>query len=72
MHNTLPAGVIGPGLNDDFGAVLGSIFALSADGLSPEELRQYADRVRDRLLRVEHVAKVQPYGIQAERVFVEI
>ncbi len=46
MRNTLPAGVIGPVFNDDFGDVYGSIFALSADGFSREELRVYADRVR--------------------------
>ena len=72
MRNTLPAGVIGPGFNDDFGDVFGSIFSLSADGFSPEELRQYAERVRAALLRVEDVAKVQLYGVQAERVYVEI
>jgi multidrug efflux pump len=72
MRGTLPAGVIGPAFNDDFGDVFGSIFALSADGFSPEDLRQHAERVRERLLRVEDVAKVQLYGVQAERVFVEI
>ena len=72
MRGTLPAGVIGPGFNDDFGDVYGSIFALTADGFSHEEMRQAAERVRDRLLRVDDVAKVQLYGVQAERVFVEI
>jgi multidrug efflux pump len=36
------------GFNDDFGDVFGSIYALSADGFSPEELRQHAERVRER------------------------
>jgi multidrug efflux pump subunit AcrB len=72
MRASLPAGVIGPSFNDDFGDVYGSIFALSADGFSNEEMRQAAERVRDRLLRVDDVAKVQLYGVQAERVFVEI
>ncbi len=72
MRSSLPAGVIGPGFNDDFGDVFGSIFALSADGFSPEELRQQAERVREKLLRVPDVAKVQLYGVQAERVFIEI
>ena len=72
MRGTLPPGVIGPAFNDDFGDVFGSIFALSADGFSPEELRQHAERVRGRLLRVEDVAKVQLYGVQPERVFVEV
>jgi len=72
MRHTLPAGVIGPVFNDDFGDVYGSIFALSADGFSDEELRQYAERVRSRLLRVGDVAKVEIFGAQAEKLYVEI
>jgi len=72
MRNTLPAGVIGPVFNDDFGDVYGSIFALTSDGFSREETRVYADRVRQRLLQVPDVAKVEVFGAQAEKVFVEI
>ena len=72
MRSTLPAGVVGPVFNDDFGDVYGSIFALSADGFSPEELREFAERVRQRLLRVPDVAKVETFGAQAEKIFVEI
>ena len=72
MRATLPAGVIGPLFNDDFGDVYGSIFALSADGFSREELRVQAERVRQRLLRVPDVAKVEVFGAQAERIFIEI
>jgi multidrug efflux pump subunit AcrB len=72
MRSTLPQGVIGPVFNDDFGDVYGSIFALRADGFSREELRVYADRVRQRLLKVPDVAKVEIFGAQAEKVFVEI
>jgi len=72
MRNTLPAGVIGPVFNDDFGDVYGSIFALTSDGFSREETRVYADRVRQRLLQVPDVAKVEVFGAQAEKVFIEI
>ena len=72
MRGTLPAGVLGPGFNDDFGDVYGSIFAITADGFTPEEVRQRAERLRDRLLRVDDVAKVQLYGVQAEKLYVEI
>ena len=72
MRSTLPQGVIGPVFNDDFGDVYGSIFALSADGFSREELRVFADRVRQRLLQVPDVAKVETFGAQAEKIFVEI
>jgi len=72
MRNTLPTGVIGPVFNDDFGDVYGSIFALSADGFSDEELREFADRVRQKLLRVQDVGKAEIFGAQPEKVFVEI
>ena len=71
-RNTLPQGVIGPFFNDDFGDVYGSIVALSADGFSEEELRVFAEGVRSRLLRVPDVAKVELFGVQAEKIFVEI
>ncbi len=72
MRSTLPAGVIGPVFNDDFGDVYGSIIALSADGFTDEELRQHAEAVRQRLLRVRDVAKVELFGAQPEKLFVEI
>lgn len=72
MRSTLPQGVIGPFFNDEFGDVYGSIYALSADGFTEEELRQFAERTRSDLLRVPGVAKVELFGVQAEKVFVEI
>lgn len=72
MRGTLPSGVIGPFFNDEFGDVYGSIYALSADGFTPEELRRYAEEVRSQMLRVPDVAKVELFGVQAEKLFVEI
>ncbi len=72
MRATLPAGVIGPYFNDEFGDVYGSIYALSADGFSYQQLKDQADFVRQRLLKVKHVSKVQIFGAQDEKVFVEI
>jgi len=72
MRSTLPAGVVGPVFNDDFGDVYGSIFALSADGFSDEELRVFAENLRTQLLRVTDVAKVELFGAQPEKIFVEI
>ncbi len=72
MRGTLPSGVVGPFFNDEFGDVYGSIYALSADGFSTEELRRYAEDVRSQLLRVPNVAKVELFGVQAEKLFVEI
>jgi multidrug efflux pump subunit AcrB len=72
MRNTLPQGVIGPVFNDDFGDVYGSIFALTSDGFSREEMRETAERVRQRLLRVPDVAKVELFGAVPEKLFIEI
>ena len=72
MRGTLPGGVVGPFFNDEFGDVYGSIFALSADGFSYEELKEQADRVRQRLLKVPNVNKVAIFGAQDEKVFIEI
>ena len=72
MRSTLPQGVLGPVFNDDFGDVYGSIYALSADGFSDEELRVFAEQLRTQLLRVNDVAKVELFGVQAEKIFVEI
>ena len=69
---TLPSGVQGPFFNDDFGDVYGSIFAVSADGFSREELREHSERVRSELLKVADVSKVQLFGAQAEKLFIEI
>ena len=72
MRGTLPPGVAGPFFNDDFGDVYGTILALSADGFSSEELRRFADDTRQSLLRVPDVAKVELFGVQDEKLFVEI
>jgi len=72
IRPTLPQGVFGPFFNDEYGDVFGSIFALTADGFSNEELRQQAERVRSELLKLPDVAKVELYGIQAEKVYIEV
>jgi multidrug efflux pump len=65
---TLPAGVLGPFFNDEFGDTYGSIFALSGDGFSYAEVKDYADFVRQQLLRVPLVAKVEQFGVQDEKI----
>ncbi len=72
IRATLPAGVVGPYFNDEFGDVYGSIYALSADGFTNRELKDQADRVRQRLLKIRDVNKVAIFGAQDEKLFVEI
>ena len=71
MRGTLPAGVIGPGFNDDFGSTFGIIYAFTADGFSFPELRDYAEAARSRLLHVPDVSKIEVLGAQEERIFIE-
>ncbi|MCB8745343.1 efflux RND transporter permease subunit [Rhodoferax sp. U2-2l] len=72
MRGSLPQGVQGPFFNDDFGDVFGVIYALQAPGFSYAEQKTFADEVRQQLLRVPDVAKVELFGAQDEKVFVEI
>ncbi len=72
MRATLPQGVQGPFFNDDFGDVYGVIYALSGEGFTSAEVKFQAERVRQTLLRVRDVAKVELFGVQDEKVFVDI
>ncbi len=68
----LPANIIGPTFNDEFGDTFGNIYALTGRDFSYEELKNYSDRIRERLLRVRQVAKVDFIGLQDERLFVDV
>jgi multidrug efflux pump len=72
MRHTLPAGIQGPFFNDEFGETFGNIYALSGDGFAYADLKKYADRIRRELLRVPGVAKVEFFGAQDEKVFIEL
>ncbi len=72
MRHTLPHGIVGPSFNDEFADTFGNIYALQGKDFSYAELKDYAERVRDRLLRIQDVAKVQFLGLQEERIYVDI
>jgi multidrug efflux pump subunit AcrB len=67
----LPDGVVGPIVNDEFGDVFGVVFTITGEGYTYAELKEVADTVRDELLTIPDVAKVDIYGAQEERVFIE-
>jgi multidrug efflux pump subunit AcrB len=71
IRGTLPAGVIGPGFNDDFGDTYGIIYAFTADGFSQRELRDQVESIRSRLLLVPDVTKIEILGAQDEQIFLE-
>ena len=72
MRYTLPGNIQGPFFNDDFGDVFGVIYALHGDGYSYAELKDFADEARQQLLRVKDVAKVEQFGVQDEKIWVEV
>jgi len=72
MRQTLPPGVLGPFFNDDFGDVYGVIYAVEAEGFSMAEIKDIADDVRQQLLRVTDVYKVELFGTQDEKIYIEI
>ena len=72
IQKDLPAGVYGPYYNDRFDDVYGSIYAITGDGYSYEELRQQAERLRRMILKLDNVQKVELQGVQTEKVYVEI
>ncbi len=67
----LPEGSFPPIVNDEFGDVFGTILAVSGEDFSYADLKDVADGLREELLRVDDVAKVDILGAQAERIFVE-
>ncbi len=67
----LPDGVRGPFVNDEFGDVFGVVLTVTGDGFTYREIKDVADDVRDELLRQSEVAKVDIYGDQEERIFIE-
>ena len=72
IRATLPAGIQGPFFNDDFGDVYGVIYAIESDGFNYAEVKSFADDIRQQLLRVPDVSKVELFGAQDEKVFIEI
>lgn len=71
ISGQFPVGVAGPYFNDRFGDVFGNIYAFKADGLSDRQLRDYVEDVREQVLRVPNVGRVDLLGVQEEVIFLE-
>ncbi|MBV8752841.1 MAG: efflux RND transporter permease subunit [Hyphomicrobiales bacterium] len=71
IRHTLPAGIVGPGFNDEFGDTFGIIYGFTADGFTHRELRDYVESVRSRLLHVADVSKIEIIGGQDENIIIE-
>jgi len=70
-HN-LPRGVLGPFVNDEYSDVNFALYAVEAHGMPPRELTREAERLRQQLLHVPGVKKVNILGERPERIFVNI
>jgi multidrug efflux pump subunit AcrB len=67
----LPAGVRGPFINDEYSDVIFAVYALEAHAMPPRELTREAETLRQRLLHVPGVKKVNIQGERSERIFVD-
>lgn len=66
----LPENVV-PQLKDEgVGEVFGIALGLTSDGFSYQELKAYADDIRDDLIKLNDAAKVEINGVQPERIFI--
>ena len=69
IRGDFPASVQGPFFNDQFGDVFGNIYALTADGLSFRQLRDYAEQARAQILKMPSAGRVELLGVQDEVIY---
>src|SRR6266568_1562224 len=71
VQSQLPANLLGPVVNDEFSDVDSILYMMTSDGADYAQLKKAAEGMRQRLLKVPGVTKVDLYGTQDERIFVE-
>src|SRR5206468_3535093 len=71
VQGQLPTGLLGPVVNDEFSDVDTILYTMTGDGADYAQLKKAAEGMRQRLLKVPGVTKVDLYGTQDERIFVE-
>jgi multidrug efflux pump subunit AcrB len=72
IRHTLPPEALGPFFNDEFGDVFGSIYAFTGDGFTLSELRDKVEDVRQELLRIPDVSKIELVGVVDDKIYIEI
>lgn len=72
VKTELPGGTFGPLVNSDFGDVAIASIAITAEGFSLREIKDVADDFRRKLYGLMGVAKVELFGVQDERVWLDI
>ncbi|MDJ0450522.1 efflux RND transporter permease subunit [Methylocystis sp. JR02] len=71
IKGDLPAGVQGPLVNDEYGDVDAVLYAVTGDGADYNMLDKVVEALRQRLIETPDVVKVDVYGEQLRRIFVE-
>ncbi|EKT4466422.1 efflux RND transporter permease subunit [Pseudomonas putida] len=69
IRGQFPSGIQGPGFNDEFGDVFGSIYAFTADGLTMRQLRDYVEQARAEVRDVPNIGKIEMVGTQDEVLY---
>lgn len=72
VQGKLPAGAGTSVVNDDFGDVLGVFYGLTGDGYSYRELEDRAKLIKNEILKIKDVAKVEIYGVQTPTIDVSV
>lgn len=72
VQGKLPAGAGTSIVNDDFGDVLGVFYGITADGHTYREMEEEAKRLKNVLLKVKDVARVEIYGVQTPTIDVTV
>ena len=72
IRYTLPSSIESVTFNDEFSDVYGSMYALTGDGFDNFALKKQADTIRAELLKTPDVAKVDFFGEQKQRIFIEL
>ncbi|PMX00247.1 ACR family transporter [Pseudomonas sp. FW215-R2] len=69
IRGQFPQGIQGPGFNDEFGDVFGSVYAFTADGLTMRQLRDYVEQARAEIRGVPGLGKIEMIGQQDEVLY---
>jgi len=72
IESSLPEGTIGPMVNDEFGDTAVATVALWSDGFSMAEMQEVARNARENLGAMEGIKKIDLYGVQDERIYLDI
>jgi multidrug efflux pump subunit AcrB len=71
LRSDLPRDINGPNVNDEYGDVDSILYMMTGDGADYAQLKTVAEALRQRLLKVQGVTKVNLYGLQDQKIYVE-